>query len=139
MSSFPVLKVLTSSVSTSRCDTTIHFFFEDTSIRSEQVESCDKQIKQEIVPVIQLGDFTGKEGQITLLYLRTTAAPRRLLLCGVGKKHTFTFEKLRRAVASATKKMQTSKSSSAAFVVPPLSFFPKSTAVGSDDDRSISS
>ncbi len=69
-------------------------------------------------PAVRDGDFTGKQGQTSLLYAGETLAARRLLLVGLGERSLFTPEKLRRAAATVSRRSRTLKARTAAFVLP---------------------
>ena len=69
-------------------------------------------------PAVRDGDFTGKQGQTSLLYAGEALAARRLLLVGLGERSLFTPEKLRRAAATVSRRSRTLKARTAAFVLP---------------------
>ena len=46
----------------------------------------DGQLPAEVAGMLELDDFHGKLNQTILLYPRGAAAPRRLLLVGLGKR-----------------------------------------------------
>ena len=66
------------------------------------------------------GDFSGKEGETSLLYPGDDMAASRLLLVGLGDRASYTPEKLRRTAATVAKKARSTKLQSAAFVLPAL-------------------
>ena len=66
------------------------------------------------------GDFSGKEGETSLLYPGDDIAASRLLLVGLGGRASYTPEKLRRTAATVAKKARSTKLQSAAFVLPAL-------------------
>ena len=69
-------------------------------------------------PAVSTEDFTGKRGQVSLLYAGETLAARRLLLVGLGDRPSFTPEKLRRTAATVARRARTLKAREVAFVLP---------------------
>ncbi|CAA9408532.1 MAG: Cytosol aminopeptidase PepA [uncultured Rubrobacteraceae bacterium] len=68
-------------------------------------------------PAVGSGDFTGKQGQASLLYAGESLAARRLLLIGLGERSSFAPERLRRSAATAARRARTLKARSVAFVM----------------------
>lgn len=66
---------------------------------------------------IKLGDFEGKEGQISVQYHAKEGEPRTLLL-GLGGAETLTVEKVRRGFALAAKTARTLKAATVALLMP---------------------
>jgi leucyl aminopeptidase len=58
----------------------------------------------ELQELLEPGDFRGRSGQTLLLYPRGAAAPRRVLLVGLGKAEKLNAEAVRRAAALALQK-----------------------------------
>ncbi len=73
------------------------------------------------VPRLDTDIFTGKEYQTLLLFPRSFAT-RRLLLVGAGKAEKLTLEKLRRLAATAAKSADTMKVRTLAIFEPPDAF-----------------
>ena len=69
-------------------------------------------------PAIFSEDFTGKQGQTSLLYAGESLPARRLLLIGLGERSSFTPEKLRRTAATVARRARTLKARNVAFVLP---------------------
>jgi len=55
--------------------------------------------------VLSLKDFKGKKGDSHFAYPATKGLPERILICGMGKKKDFTWEKFRRVIGNASKKL----------------------------------
>lgn len=87
-----------------QCDALIIGLYQDTTL-SNDLESFDQAHSDPIQGLLSSGDFSGKSGQTSLLYLSGNV--RRLVLIGLGKKEDFDLETLRRAVASAINKVKT--------------------------------
>ena len=64
------------------------------------------------------GDFSGKEGETTLIYAPDGLSTPRLLLVGLGERASFTLDKLRRTSATAAKRARSLKLDEAAFTLP---------------------
>ncbi len=82
----------------------------------------DEEVPQELLgtleKVLQNGDFSGKEGETTLIYAPEGLATLRLLLVGLGEHDSFVLEKLRRVSATIAKRARSLKLDEAAFVLP---------------------
>ena len=81
-------------------------FFEDKKpIPASVIKDIDKDIKW----CLEVGDFTGKLNQVSLIYVQGRKE-KRILLLGLGKKDKLSSEGLRNAIAEAIKKCQKLKS-----------------------------
>jgi leucyl aminopeptidase len=82
----------------------------------------DEEAPQELLgtpeKVLQNGDFSGKEGETTLIYAPEGLATPRLLLVGLGERAYFVLEKLRRVSATVAKRAHSLKLGAADFVLP---------------------
>lgn len=67
-----------------------------------EVACKSDEIKSYVHPVIDLGDFSAKLGETSLIYTRDLDE-KRLLLLGLGEKDKLSAEAIRKAIASATK------------------------------------
>ena len=56
----------------------------------------DRQSGGILGDLIKRGDFTGKHGQVSVVYTRGTLPVHRILLLGLGKRKECDLEKLRR-------------------------------------------
>ena len=70
-----------------------------------------------IEAVLQSGDFKGKNGEVSIVYLQGEKEPRVLLL-GLGKKEKINAEMLRRAYANAVRAAASKKAKSLNLLVP---------------------
>ncbi|MCE7742329.1 MAG: leucyl aminopeptidase [Candidatus Heimdallarchaeota archaeon] len=61
-------------------------------------------INEEAGNVVELGDFKGKNGDLSLIYTKGTISPKRLLLIGLGKQEKLTVETVRKVVGNASRK-----------------------------------
>ncbi|WP_053058113.1 leucyl aminopeptidase [Rubrobacter aplysinae] len=77
-------------------------------------EAAPESLAGAAAPALQSGDFSGKEGEMALLYTGeggngNGVAASRLMLLGLGERDGFTLDKLRRAAATAAKKARSLK------------------------------
>jgi leucyl aminopeptidase len=54
--------------------------------------------------IIQMGDFKGKSGDISIIYTMNKLEANRLLLIGLGKEEKYTLESVRNAIGKASRK-----------------------------------
>ena len=80
-------------------------------------ESAPQELVRAADPVLSNGDFSGKEGETTLVYAPEGLASPRLLLVGLGDRTSFTLDTLRRASAIAAKRARALKLDDAAFAL----------------------
>jgi len=66
----------------------------------------DTQLPSEISALFEGGDFRGRADQTLLLYPRTAGSPRRLLLVGLGKRDALNPGRIRRASATALRRVR---------------------------------
>lgn len=74
-------------------------------------------LNQQLSDLIKMGDFKGKEGEISLLYDSETME-KRIVLLGLGDKEKITTESLRRSYGSLTKFCLAKKLTSINLVLP---------------------
>lgn len=63
--------------------------------------AVDAALNGAIDDLIKTGDFTGKSGQMAVLYTRGAIPAKRVILVGLGQQEAFSLEVARRASASA--------------------------------------
>lgn len=63
------------------------------------------ELAEVIDPILEMGDFTGKQGATLLVYLKNMKE-KRLLLLGIGEEKKCSMESLRRAFAAFVKRCQ---------------------------------
>jgi leucyl aminopeptidase len=81
-------------------------------------EDLPPDFEEPTASILLNGDFSGKEGETTLVYAPEGLATPRLLLVGLGERASFTLEKLRRASATVAKRAGTLKLDEVAFTLP---------------------
>ncbi|MBI3579338.1 MAG: hypothetical protein HY089_08020, partial [Ignavibacteriales bacterium] len=95
------------------------FVHQDTKLFQRET----KQLAQKLgarISAAEMGDFKGKGGEATLLYVQRGASARRILLVGLGEKKNLTLEKYRRAAATAAKRSRTLKAKRIALSLPSI-------------------
>jgi leucyl aminopeptidase len=79
--------------------------------------SVDQALNGAIRELIESGDFTGKPGEVVVLYPRGAIPARRVILVGLGVRETFNAEMVRRASAYAIQKARDLKASRVASIL----------------------
>lgn len=92
----------------------VHFCFSDKKKFQQSLEELSA-LKSTVLSQLHEHDFSGKENS-TLLILTGNRTLPRLLLVGLGEEDKLTIEKVRRAFASAAKKIQALQLASATFL-----------------------
>jgi leucyl aminopeptidase len=88
----------------SQADTLIINLFEGVTDPAGATGAVDQAVDGAVHDLIDGGDFTGKAGEIAVLYPRGTIPARRVLVVGLGKPEKLTLEVVRRAAAVAIKR-----------------------------------
>jgi leucyl aminopeptidase len=112
------LKYQKSALLSAEADAAVAFLHEDSGLLNREMGTLNRQFKNRLTPVIQSGDFKGKDKDIAVVYLGNGFKTKKLVLVGLGKKKDLTLEKYRRAAASGAKRSQSLKARSAAFEIP---------------------
>ncbi|MFI5217624.1 MAG: M17 family peptidase N-terminal domain-containing protein [Candidatus Limnocylindria bacterium] len=82
--------------------------------------ALDRRLGGPLAAVVASGDFTGKAGEMQLVYPRNTGRTRRVLLLGIGEEAKLDAEGLRAAAGSAVGQAASRKAARVVFVVPAL-------------------
>jgi leucyl aminopeptidase len=96
------------------------FLFEDPELLKEEAKTLTRAISS-VKTLFDAGDFRGKEDEIALVYDKSLAS-KRLMIIGLGVSKKLTLEKLRRAAARAARKAKSLKVSTIAMRFPDLAF-----------------
>ncbi len=75
-------------------------------------------MKADVAPLIESGDFKGKEGECALIYLKNGETESRVVLLGLGEKEKENVEHLRRAYSAVAKLAQQKKLTAITIVLP---------------------
>jgi leucyl aminopeptidase len=70
------------------------------------VEQAQEPIKKMIKDVIALGDFTGKNGETSLIYTQGAVPADRVFLVGLGRSEKLTVEEVRKVLGAASRKVR---------------------------------
>ena len=89
----------------------VYAFFKD------KLDNMTPEVKNNLQPVIELGDFSGKAGQVTVIYAKST----RLIIVGLGNIEKVTSESLRRSFGTLGSKLRDLKITSIAVDLTELS------------------
>lgn len=94
--------------------------YQDEKILKNSLKHIASTFPSAATESISEGDFSGKEGELLLLFTTNKKSPR-VLLIGLGEESKVSIEKLRRATATASKKTKALKKESLAIAVPQIS------------------
>ncbi len=90
-------------------------FFEDSSLEV-YIKDLDKTYNGLITTALESGDFTGKKGQVSLLYTRDKNV-RRLLLVGLGPKKELGIQRYKQAIGAGVITAQSKKAEKVAVML----------------------
>ena len=76
--------------------------FSDTKGLDRACKDIDERLDGAVSRLIELGDFTGKEGTSSVLYGNDSVGAKRIFLVGLGEKKKATLNTIRKAAASAS-------------------------------------
>lgn len=91
-------------------------------------KSLDEALNGAISDVLKAGDFSGKVGEVLVLYTRGATPSPRIILVGIGTAEKFTLETLRRAIANGLLKARSLKASHVVTVALGASLFSAETS-----------
>jgi leucyl aminopeptidase len=94
------------------------FVYQDRAMFSRQIRSTQRKIRCAI-PAAATGDFKGKEGESTSIYVQRGTRVRRIILVGLGEQRKISAEGFRRAAAVAARRARSLHTSSLSLIVPP--------------------
>jgi leucyl aminopeptidase len=87
------------AVTSVQADALILYHAENSEL-AETVKQVDEALNGAVSEIISAGDFSGKVGEILVLYTRGAIPSPRLILVGTGSPEKFTIDTIRRAIAS---------------------------------------
>lgn len=100
-------------------DFTATFIHQDAKLFQQETKHLTQKLGTKI-SAAETGDFKGKEGETSLLYVQRGASARRILLVGLGEKKNLNLEKYRRAAATAAKRGKALKAKKIALSLPSI-------------------
>ncbi len=95
------LRFQTASLKNILVDVAVALVFEDRSLFQKKTQKIDRMTGRSLARLLQSKDFSGKEGEVSVVYAGKAAKSGRLMLVGLGEQKKLTLEKLRRAAAKA--------------------------------------
>ena len=91
--------------------------FENDKENNECFKHLDLKFDKTFSELIRDGEITGKSDSLTLVHSLNKITPKRVLVCGLGRKDVITKNKLRDFLSAAFRKARSSSSSSCSVVV----------------------
>jgi leucyl aminopeptidase len=110
------IKAVPGTIQTSSADAIIVNLFEGIE-PGGATQAVDQALNGAVRDLIDSGDFTGKSGQVAVLYPRGAIPARRVILVGLGARETFNAEKVRRAAACAIQRARDLKANRVASIL----------------------
>ena len=98
------IKTAVGSIIETDADTIIAFLLQDNKDFGSATDAVNKALDGLLTELIDSGEFTGKSGQITVLYPRDAINAKRVIMVGLGELDKANAEALRRAIAIGMKK-----------------------------------
>jgi leucyl aminopeptidase len=107
---------VTGSIQDSDADAIVVNLFKDAQ-PSGATKVVDEALSGAITDLIEGGDFSGKKGQVAVLYPRGAIPSRRVILVGLGEQDKFDLDGVRRAAATAIRKARDLKAQRVASIL----------------------
>ena len=111
------LNVRHDDIQSADADTIIVNLFRGVTEPAGATGAVDKALGGAVSELIANGDFSGKLGEVGVLYPRGAIAARRVLVTGLGEQEKFDLEQVRKAAAAAIKKARELKARHVASIV----------------------
>ncbi len=112
------VKVLNTDLAQIKDEAVAVTFFEGEKVLKGKGKLLDSLLSSGISNLMKAGDFTGKAGQVAVLYPQNGYATKRVFLIGLGKKDKFDLDKIRTAGGRAVQKAKELKLKRFAFIYP---------------------
>jgi leucyl aminopeptidase len=84
-------------------DSIVLFVSQTQKVDSPRLKQIDKAINGSLTTLVNSGEFTGKDGEISVIYHPTGFRAHRLVLAGIGEKKKLQPEALRRAAGNLSR------------------------------------
>lgn len=111
------LNVRHDDIQSADADTIIVNLFRGVTEPAGATGAVDQALGGAVSELIANGDFSGKLGEVGVLYPRGAIAARRVLVTGLGEQEKFDLEQVRKAAAAAIKKARELKARHVASIV----------------------
>lgn len=98
------INVQQGSIQTAEADTLIVNLFEGVTAPAGATGAVDRALNGAISEIVANGDFTGKAGDVAVIYPRGALAAARVLVVGLGKREKFDLEQVRCAAGIGVKR-----------------------------------
>ena len=105
------------NLTASSADTIIVNLFEGVTTPGGATGAVDQALGGAISDLIAGGDFSGKSGEVAVLYPRGAINARRVIIAGLGERDAFDLEGVRQAAASAIKRARDLKANHVATII----------------------
>jgi len=102
------IKVLTGDITQIECDALIVDIYEETGGPEGAAAEADKVLDGAVGDLAGAGEIKGKPGEVTVIHTLGRMLPRRIAVCGMGKKGDVTPDKVRSAIAEACRALRSS-------------------------------
>jgi leucyl aminopeptidase len=100
------INVVAGSIQEQATDAIVVNWIEGIKIPSGATKAVDSAMGGAIQELVQSGDFSGRLGEVAVLYPRRALAAQRVLVVGLGPAETLDLEAVRRASAEALKRLR---------------------------------
>ena len=107
---------VTGTIQDSDADAIVINLFQDTQ-PGGATKAVDEALSGAIGHLLEGGDFSGKKGQVAVLYPRGAIPSRRVILVGLGPQEKFDLDGVRRASATAIRKARDLKAKRVASIL----------------------
>jgi len=110
-------------------DTAALFLHQDATEFNRSMRSLQKSFRFDAKSLIEHGDFSGKSGEISVVYPSGSRGLKRILLVGLGERKKRSMETLRKAAGAAAKRARSLRSRSLVLWLPDAKTSPAETAL----------
>ena len=101
-----------------KADVAVAFVHQDEKLLKSELGALNRLYKNQLSPLLNSGDFKGKEGESVVVYLAGSSGSSRLILAGLGEKKNVSLERYRRASAAGARKARSLKARTVVFQIP---------------------
>ncbi|MCU0412712.1 MAG: hypothetical protein MUF82_09330, partial [Bacteroidetes bacterium] len=110
-------------------DTAALFLHQDATEFNRSMRSLQKSFRFDAKSLVEHGDFSGKSGEISVVYPSGSRGLKRILLVGLGERKKRSMETLRKAAGAAAKRARSLRSRSLVLWLPDTKTSPAETAL----------